>query len=176
MADSVQLPTAEGGRASGGKPNWILLGGLGVGAVILLYMLMKGGGGSKTPAATSAGTSINAALGSIQEQNLNIMGQVSQSEARLRQQLDTDTSQIVAGQGSILGNINASDQQANSIGTRLAVLFSTGWDIFDPKQAQHWLAGDPHPGGNLDFSQYSNAVDWSTYLPGGANYVAPATA
>jgi len=79
MPDYSVLPAAEGGETGrgGGGPNWLLIGGIGVGGLILLMMMAKGGGGGTT----AAGTSINAALGSLQEQALNIMGQVGQSRS-----------------------------------------------------------------------------------------------
>jgi hypothetical protein len=156
------MPVAEGGRARGNtKPNWLLLGGLGVGAVILILMFTRGSGSTDTEGkTTAAGTSINAALGDIQFENMQIQGHIGETEQRLRQQMDANTNSILAGQDSILGNIHASDEWTKHLSDRASILFSTGWDIQDPIQANHWLAGDRHPGDNLDFTEYSNAPGW----------------
>lgn len=94
-----QLPVAEGGRGGGGgggilTNKWVIIGGVaGVGTLIIL--MSKGGGSS-----TAAGTSINAALGSIQEQNLNIMGQVGAGVAALSSQAtDYHKSELAAMSG-----------------------------------------------------------------------------
>ena len=98
MAD---LPVAEGGRpgAKGGGVNWVMIGGIaGVGALVLMFM-SKNGGAQGT---TAAGTSINAALGSIQEQNLNIMGLVGQAEQNLLAQLGAVNENVIAGNGAVM--------------------------------------------------------------------------
>lgn len=106
MPDSSSLPLAEGGQARGGKTNWFMIGAIGVGGIILLMLLMRGGGGGAAQT-TDAGTSINAALGSIQEQELNIMGLVSQGDARLSSEMDTNTSTIVGGQKAATDRLEA---------------------------------------------------------------------
>jgi hypothetical protein len=96
---SMQVPVAEGGRPSGGgglSSHWMLIGGI-AGVGVLAVLLMKGSSSSGT---TAAGTSINAALGSIQEQNLNLMGQLGASTAALSQQAtDFNNSELAATTG-----------------------------------------------------------------------------
>lgn len=98
---ATQLPVAEGGRASGGggvMSHWPLIAGVaGVGVVLIL---ITRGSSSSTGNTTAAGTSINAALGSIQEQNLNLMGQLGASTAALSSQAtDYHTSELAAMSG-----------------------------------------------------------------------------
>lgn len=92
MPDVTVLPT--GGTQSRGGTNWLLIGGLGVGAIFLLLMLTRKSSGQPT---TAAGTSINAALGSIQEQNLNVMGEVSKSASSLSNELGAINNNVVVG-------------------------------------------------------------------------------
>jgi hypothetical protein len=114
-----QLPVAEGGRASGGGglgSHWMLIAGIaGVGVVAIL--LTKGGGSSS--GTTAAGTSINAALGSIQEQNLNLMGQLGASTAALSSQAtDYHNSELAALSGmqdSITAQITGLDGHLTSL-------------------------------------------------------------
>lgn len=66
MADTTSLEMPSGG----GGHNWLLIIGS-IAGVAGLFLLLKNQGGSGT---TAAGTSINAALGSIQEENMNLLG------------------------------------------------------------------------------------------------------
>jgi hypothetical protein len=117
---ATQLPVAEGGRASSGGGlggHWMLIAGIaGIGVVAIL--LTKGGGGSSS-GTTAAGTSINAALGSIQEQNLNLMGQLGASTAALSSQAtDYHNSELAALSGmqdSITSQITGLDGHLTSM-------------------------------------------------------------
>jgi hypothetical protein len=71
MPDTAQLDMGGGGGGGGSSiPNWVMIVGAAAG-VLGLVILLKGQGGGGT---TAAGTSINAALGSIQEENMNLLG------------------------------------------------------------------------------------------------------
>jgi hypothetical protein len=94
MADN--LPIAEGGRpgAKGGS-HWLIIGAVaGIGTLAVLLLGNKGG----TTGTTAAGTSINAALGSLQEQQLNVLGAVGASEQRLTHELGNVNNNVIAGQ------------------------------------------------------------------------------
>lgn len=128
MAD---LPVAEGGRPGGGgglASHGVLLVGI-AGVGILAVMLLKGGSSTKS-GTTAAGTSINAALGSIQEQELNLMGQVGSgfaststqiagTQAALSQQMtDFNNSQLAAMSGmqqALSDQMNGIDSHLTSI-------------------------------------------------------------
>lgn len=110
-SDSSPLPTAEGGAPAkkGGIPTWMLLAGAGVGVVVLILLISQGGGGgSGAPATTAAGTSINAALGSIQEEQLNTMGQMGVGFQNVSTMFGDTQTQI--GQGFTDLTNNMSDQ------------------------------------------------------------------
>lgn len=86
------LPVAEGGRPGGGGGNhWLIIGAV-AGVGTLLFLMFKGGGSSS--GTTAAGTSINAALGSIQEQNLNLMGQLGSSTTAIQTQISGMSDQM----------------------------------------------------------------------------------
>lgn len=108
----MTMTGAEGG-ATGTQhhTNWLLWGGLGAGALVL-FVLMKGG--SSSSGTTAAGTSINAALGSIQEQVLNVMGQLGQTRSDILTQQQTDTNTIITQmqgmEGALTGELDAINQ------------------------------------------------------------------
>lgn len=97
MAD---VPTAEGGRTRKSGTNWLLIGGLGVGAVILLVLLTRGGGGGGA-STTAAGTSINASLGDILYEQMQLHQHLGETENRLNTEL-----------GDINNNVVLSNQNA----------------------------------------------------------------
>lgn len=116
MPDSTSLPVAEGGRSSkGGGVSMPLIIGGGVAFLVLLFFLNKqSSGGGPATATTAAGTSINAALGSIQEQNMNILGAVGASEARIASELGGVNANVIIanaatqhGLQGVTANINA---------------------------------------------------------------------
>lgn len=115
MAD---LPVAEGGRGGGGKSggsHWLVIGAIaGVGTLAVL-LLQRGGGGTEGKT-TAAGTSINAALGSIQEQNLNLMGQLGASTNLLSTQADQYNQSTLA---ALSGMQNALSDQMTGIDTHI---------------------------------------------------------
>jgi hypothetical protein len=92
------LPVAEGGRpgSKDGGSHWMVIGAV-AGVGVLAVMLLKGAGGGAT-GTTAAGTSINAALGSIQEQNMNVLGAVGAADQHLTQQLSNVNDNMIAGQ------------------------------------------------------------------------------
>lgn len=90
MPDTPVLPR----DASGNVPKWVVYGGALAGVVGLVVLLRKQQSGT-TGSTVAAGTSINAALGSLQEQTLNIQGDLSKVQAAQSQQIATDTSRYV---------------------------------------------------------------------------------
>lgn len=137
MADS--LPVAEGGRPGGGggglSSHWLAIGAI-AGVGTLMILLLKNQGTSGT---TAAGTSINAALGSIQEQQLNTMGLISQASTEeltaMSGMQDSLTKQItdVDGHISTLGaSLTSELDQINS------GVIANGQSV---TQAQNTLAG-----------------------------------
>ena len=70
MPDSTELDMGGGGGATSSIPGWVMIVGAVAGVVGLVLLLKNQGGGGTT----AAGTSINAALGSIQEENMNLLG------------------------------------------------------------------------------------------------------
>lgn len=91
---SMNPPTVTGGSKG---PNWMLIGAAGaVGLGLLALLTSKGSGGT-----TAGATSINAALGSLQEEQMNTQGQIG-----LMQQ------SIGLGQGeTLVGHIDANQSQ-----------------------------------------------------------------
>src|SRR5215471_1375024 len=105
MPDSTSLPLAEGGRQRSSGPNWLLIGGVGVvGVVLVLFVAGKGSQG--TTGTTSGMTSINAALGSIQEENLNTIGLVGKSRQDILDALASGNAQIMQDAQTHENNIN----------------------------------------------------------------------
>jgi hypothetical protein len=79
--------------------KWLVIGSI-AGVGTLLVVLMGKGSSSGAGNTTAAGTSINAALGSIQEQNLNLMGQLGSGINTLSTQAtDYNTSELAAMSG-----------------------------------------------------------------------------
>jgi hypothetical protein len=124
MADNA----AFSGPKAKGPPSWMLIGGAIAGGLGLLVLVTRNSGGSSS-GTTSAGTSINAALGSLQEEQMNLLGTV-QAGAIANQanfsstqgQIADSTSQILqaitdqgtATQGQIQGAINTINANTNS--------------------------------------------------------------
>lgn len=110
MADVAVLPTG-GMESRGGGVNWLMVGGAAVVVVVFIVMMKRNSSGQPT---TSAGDSINAALGSIQEQNLNIMGEVGQSASSLQQSVGDVNNNVYAARGELANYGNQIYQQAAS--------------------------------------------------------------
>lgn len=114
---SMNPPTAAPEKKG---PNWMLLG---TGAALVLGVLtlvMKNSGGGGT---TAAGTSINAALGSLQEEQLNTQGQIGQ----LNQSIGLGTNETLVGhidanQAATLGAISDVGTQVAGVGSQVTNL------------------------------------------------------
>ena len=114
------LPVAEGGRPGGGGGLWLVIGAIaGVGTLVFLIVSSKG----SSSGTTAAGTSINAALGSIQEQQLNMMGQLGASTAALSTQMsdfqDSTLAQLTGMQDSLTAQNTALDSHLTDINSGL---------------------------------------------------------
>lgn len=77
-------------------PPWLMIGGGITAFAAVIYFVSKGGGST-----TAAGTSINAALGSIQEQNLNLLGNVQRGNQATEQGFQALTT-LIQNQGVTL--------------------------------------------------------------------------
>lgn len=127
MPDTAELEM-PGSSGSGGVPSWLVVVGA-VAGVVGLVVLLKGGGGGGT---TAAGTSINAALGSIQEENMNLLG-VTQAGFMQTNQMIKDTSQqtqtqidqgfVQEAQALTSGFLNTQNQ-IGALGTQQAAGFT----------------------------------------------------
>jgi hypothetical protein len=99
MPDSSTLEMP--GAPSGGKkgiPDWVIVVGAVAGIAGVVLLLRQGGGSSSSTVA--AGTSINAALGSIQEENMNLLGTTQAGFMQTGQQIASGfsaTSQQIGG-------------------------------------------------------------------------------
>jgi hypothetical protein len=119
---------AFSGPKTKGPPSWMLIGGAIAGGLGLLVLVTRNSGGS-SGSTTSAGTSINAALGSLQEEQMNLLGTVQagaianqanfastqgQIADSTKQILDGITNQGAATQAQIQGAINTINANTNS--------------------------------------------------------------
>lgn len=94
MPDSTTLDMGGAGDgATKSIPGWVMIVGA-VAGVVGLVFLVKGQGGGGT---TAAGTSINAALGSIQEENMNLLGTTQAGFMQTSQQYASLSNQMGAG-------------------------------------------------------------------------------
>lgn len=122
MADDAAFSSPQGK-----KPNWLLIGGAIVGVVGLAVFLSKSS--SSSSGTTAAGSSINAALGSLQEEQMNLLGNVQagalqntvnfqstsgQIAAATKSILDAITSNGTATQDAITGAVNTINANTNS--------------------------------------------------------------
>jgi hypothetical protein len=91
----------------------------------LLLLLKSGGGGGGT---TAAGTSINAALGSIQEENMNLLGTTQQGFMEMNQGFSATNTNLSTGftgigQGMTTGFLNTQNQ-IGGLGTQINTGFA----------------------------------------------------
>lgn len=105
----MTMPVAEGGQTKSG-PNWLMIGGAAAG-IIGLILILKSGSSSTT----AAGTSINAALGSIQEQNMNLLGQQSKDTAAISGQISDMEKTLQDELNALNGNVIISSQATQTL-------------------------------------------------------------
>jgi len=98
MADDAMFP-GPGGKSKG-PPTWLLIGGAGVGIIAIVVLISRNTGGSTTAGATS----IPAALGSIQEENMNLLGTVQAGALANLANFQGVNSNMAADQAQILSN------------------------------------------------------------------------
>ena len=116
MADTTSLEMPQGG---GGHTNWLLIIGS-LAGVAGLFLLLKNQGGGGT---TAAGTSINAALGSIEEENMNLLGTTQAGFQGASTQLSQTGATLAANQnqgfqdlsGMISGDVTGLQQQIGGV-------------------------------------------------------------
>jgi len=111
MPDTTQLDMGGGGGASKSIPGWVMIVGA-VAGVVGLVILLKGQGSQGT---TAAGTSINAALGSIQEENMNLLGTTQAGFMQTNQALTAGFLNTQQSFGSLGTQIGAGFTQTNGL-------------------------------------------------------------
>lgn len=135
MPDTSTLEMPGGSSGGGGIPQWVMVVGAVAGIAGLLLLLKNQGGGGTV----AAGTSINAALGSIQEENMNLLGttqagfmQTGQQIAGLSGQMEggfSNTNALMTGgfsdtQGMITSGFLNTQGQIGSLGNQIGSWFS----------------------------------------------------
>lgn len=134
MPDTSTLEMPGQSSSKGGVPSWIMVVGAVAGVAGLVLLLKSGGGGGGT---TAAGTSINAALGSIQEENMNLLGttqagfmQTNQAISSTAQQTQTQISQGFTQTNEALtsGFLNTQNQ-IGGLGTQMNAGFSQTYGL-----------------------------------------------
>jgi len=96
------MPGSSGG---GGKiPQGVMIIGAIAGIVGLVLLLKGSGGGGGT---TAAGTSINAALGSIEEENMNLLGTTQAGFMQTSQQMSALSNQQTTYYGNLWNEIGS---------------------------------------------------------------------
>jgi hypothetical protein len=110
MPDTSELELS--GTSGGGSkiPSGVMLIGAVAGIVGLVLLLRNSGGGGTT----AAGTSINAALGSIQEENMNLLGTTQAGFMQTSQQIAGIGAQDMANYTQLSGQIGQSFSDLNS--------------------------------------------------------------
>lgn len=133
MPDTAQLDMGGGGGGEHkGVPGWVMIVGA-VAGVAGLALLVKGGGSGTT----AAGTSINAALGSIQEENMNLLGttqagfmqtsqQLSSGFGGVNQAIAADAAQNQANFAALTGQISHLSTDSQSQYTSLLTTIQSG--------------------------------------------------
>lgn len=132
MPDSTSLEMPGGGGGGGGLPSWVMVVGA-VAGIVGVVLLLKGQGGSG--GTTAAGTSINAALGSIQEENMNLLGTTQAGFMQTTQQFgalgaqqaasfaDTN-SQIAGGFSNLAGQVSGVQAGITGLGNQMTGISS----------------------------------------------------
>jgi hypothetical protein len=128
MPDTAQLemPGSDGG--GGSSHNWIVIVGAIAGVVGLVLLLKNQGGGGTT----AAGTSINAALGSIQEENMNLLGTTQAGFMQTQQGLASGFA--TTNQGLTNGFLNT-QQSFGALGTQISGGFTNTNDLLGHLEA-----------------------------------------
>lgn len=108
MADNA----AFGGPKEKGPPKWLMIGGAIAGVAGLAVLVMRNTSSSGGGSTVSAGTSINAALGSLQEEQMNLLGTVQTSAAANAANFGAAASQATA---NYQGTLGAMADNTNSI-------------------------------------------------------------
>lgn len=110
---AMNPPTAAPAK----KTNWFLIAAGGASILGLLALVMKNSSGGGT---TAAGTSINAALGSLQEEQLNTQGQIGQlSQSIGLGPNETLVGHIDANQAATIGAISDVGTAVAGVGTQV---------------------------------------------------------
>lgn len=118
MADAAQLDLGPPTSGNKGIPQWLMVVGAVAGIAGVVLLLRQGGGGGGT---TAAGTSINAALGSIQEENMNLLGTTQAGIMETNQNLASSFGTL--NQGMTTGFLNT-QQQIGGLGTQISAGFN----------------------------------------------------
>lgn len=118
MPDASQLDLGAPPGGSKGIPQWIMVVGAVAGIVGVVILLKGSGGGGGT---TAAGTSINAALGSIQEENMNLLGTTQAGIMETNQNMASGFSTI--NTGLTTGFLNTQNS-IGGLGTTMASQFT----------------------------------------------------
>lgn len=164
MPDASQLDLGAPPGGSKGIPQWIMVVGAVAGIVGVVILLKGSGGGGGT---TAAGTSINAALGSIQEENMNLLGttqagimQTNQNMASGFSALQTNENTGFAGigQGLTTGFLNTQNQ-IGGLGTTMNQNFTNTNGLIGAFEADITNQLTAFSSGtNQNFAQLSNLV------------------
>lgn len=100
MADDA----AFSGPKGKGPPGWLMVGGAIAGVLGLVVLVTRNSGGSSS-STTSAGTSINAALGSLQEEQMNLLGTVQAGAIANQNNFSSTQGQIADSTAQILQSV-----------------------------------------------------------------------
>lgn len=103
MADDAAFSSPRGEK---GPPKWLMVGGA-IAGVLGLVVLISRNTGSNNTSTTAAGTSINAALGSLQEEQMNLLGTVQSGAMQNSANFQATSGQMSDMASSILAAITA---------------------------------------------------------------------
>lgn len=125
MPDTAELEM-PGSSGSKGVPGWLMVVGAVAGVAGLVLLLKGSGGGGGT---TAAGTSINAALGSIQEENMNLLGVTQSGFMQMGQGFDAVNANLAGDFGTLntgmtTGFLNTQNQ-IGGLGVQIGSGFSS---------------------------------------------------
>lgn len=102
MADNAAFSSPREGK---GPPKWLMIGGAVAGVLGLVVLISRNS--SNNTATTAAGTSINAALGSLQEEQMNLLGTVQAGAMANTANFQATGGQLTDMQNTILAAITA---------------------------------------------------------------------